>query len=45
MTEEQDDGRCPNCGEDELEGGTGSRCYYCGHNGPPDEDDESEGKP
>jgi hypothetical protein len=24
-------GRCPHCGEDELEGGPGSRCMYCGH--------------
>lgn len=22
-----DDGRCPNCGEDEMDG---ARCYYCG---------------
>ncbi len=21
------DGRCPNCGEDEMDG---ARCYYCG---------------
>jgi hypothetical protein len=26
----EDDGRCPNCDEDELEAGPGSRCYYCG---------------
>ncbi len=25
------DGKCPNCGEDELEAGCGSRCYYCGY--------------
>lgn len=24
---EPDDGRCPNCGEDEMDG---ARCYYCG---------------
>lgn len=23
----EDDGRCPNCGEDEVDG---ARCYYCG---------------
>lgn len=25
------DGRCPNCGEDELASGCGSQCYYCGN--------------
>jgi len=24
---ERDDGRCPECGEDEMDG---ARCYYCG---------------
>lgn len=24
---QEDNGRCPNCGEDELDGG---ECYYCG---------------
>lgn len=24
---EEPDGRCPNCGEDEVDG---ARCYYCG---------------
>ena len=29
MDEEfEGDGRCPECGEDEMEGG---RCYYCGY--------------
>lgn len=29
MTEAEivDDGRCPECGEDEMDG---ARCYYCG---------------
>lgn len=25
---EDDNGRCPECGEDEMDGG---RCYYCGY--------------
>lgn len=25
--EREGDGRCPNCGEDEMDG---ARCYYCG---------------
>ncbi|WP_158010592.1 hypothetical protein [Tardibacter chloracetimidivorans] len=27
MINERDDGRCPECGEDEMDG---ARCYYCG---------------
>lgn len=30
--EYEDDGKCPNCGEDELDGPNG-RCYYCGEAG------------
>ena len=27
MQNEDDNGRCPECGEDEMDG---ARCYYCG---------------
>lgn len=27
MADVESDGRCPECGEDEMDGG---RCYYCG---------------